>query len=206
MTVLAVWVFAAKPLTAQTSNTRPVQVGDRWSYDVKDAITGDVRESITVVAIEVTDKEINTRITVRGNNRARTFIFSPDWGRIDDSVWQVQPSDIGIKTPLQIGKKWRSTATAKHLHNGKSARVTSSAEVLAEEKITTPAGTFDTFKVETKVRLVGSRDQTQLWNFKHTYWYTPAINRWVKLTRETRHEGRLRDSITEELTSYTQKP
>jgi hypothetical protein len=204
--ILTVLITYAGQATAQTADPGPVQVGDRWSYDVKDAATGDIRQAITIVATEITEKEITTRISVRGKDRPRTFIYSRDWGRIDDGVWQTHPAGIGIKAPLQIGNEWRADATTKNLQNGFTGRVTSRAKVVGEEKMTTPAGTFDTFKVEVSVRLVGGADQTKQFNYTDTYWYAPAVNRWVRKTSETRSEGRLRDSVIEELTSFSRKP
>lgn len=78
--------------------------------------------------------------------------------------------------------------------------------MIGEEKIATAAGTFNTFKVQTVVRQVNNNDQTKASVSTVVFWYAPQVNRWVKKTQETRFEGRLRDSITEELTSYSRKP
>jgi len=52
------------------------------------------------------------------------------------------------------------------------------AKVVEQEQITTPAGTFDTFRVDMTVRMINTKDQTrsQTWTFVH--WYAPAVNRW----------------------------
>ncbi|SRR5687767_11631967 len=46
---------------AEASDAGVVRVGDRWSYDVKDGLTGDLRNQITVVTVDVNEKEITTR-------------------------------------------------------------------------------------------------------------------------------------------------
>lgn len=191
---------------AQVADPTAVLAGDRWSYDVKDGVTGDLRQAITIVVVDVTDKEVNTRISVAGKDRPRTFIFAHDWGRIDDSVWQFQPAEIGLKTPLSLGKEWRAETGAKNLQTGSTLRGSGVAKVIGEEKITTAAGTFDTFKVQTVVRQVNNNDQTKASTSTSVFWFAPAVNRWVKKTHETRFEGRLRDSVVEELTSYSRKP
>jgi hypothetical protein len=91
---------------AQTAEPGPVRVGDRWSYDIKDGATGDLRHAVTVVAVEINDKEITVRSTISGKDRPQTMVFDLDWGRIDDGAWKLRPSGIGIKRPLQIGKEW----------------------------------------------------------------------------------------------------
>jgi hypothetical protein len=191
---------------AQAAEPDPVRVGDRWSYDLKDDLTGDLRHSVTVVAVEVSDKEITTRATIRGKDRPQTMVFDLDWGRIDDGAWKLNPSGIGIKRPLQVGKEWRSDANALHLQSGVAFRASGVAKVVKQEQVTTPAGTFDTYQVDTTVRLVNTRDQTKSSTWTFVYWYAPAVNRWVKRKTEARYDGRLRDSHIEELTEYSRKP
>ena len=183
-----------------------VRVGDRWSYDVKDDATGDLRRTISYVAIEITDKEITTRVMERGKDRPNTVVFSREWGRIDNGLWQTRPSGYGIKTPLDVNKEWRNEANARNLKTGVNTRVSAVAKVVGQEKLTTAAGEFDTFKIEAKIREVNTNDQTKSSAITETTWYAPAINRWAKRKTEVRAEGRLRDSFSEELTEYTRKP
>jgi len=91
------------------------------------------------------------------------------------------------------------------LQSGVTFRATGAAKVVEQEQITTPAGTFDTFRVDMTVRMINTKDQTrsQTWTFVH--WYAPAVNRWVRRKAEWRSEGRLRDSYSEELTEYSRK-
>lgn len=141
-------------LAEETAAPDDLRVGDRWSYDVRDDMTGDLRRAITYVAIEVTDKEITTRAMERGKDRPNTGIFSREWGRIDNGLWQTRPSGYGIKKPLEVNKEWRNEASTRNLKTGVSLRVSAAAKVAAQEKITTAAGEFDTFKIEVKVREV----------------------------------------------------
>src|SRR5262245_10070310 len=113
---------------AQTIETGPVRVGDRWSYDIKDDLTGDLRQSITVIVGEINDKAITTRVAVRGRENYRTMVFDLDWGRIDDGIWKLRPSGIGIKKPLQIGAAWRSDANGVNLRSGDTFRATGAAK------------------------------------------------------------------------------
>jgi hypothetical protein len=161
---------------------------------------------VTVVVVDVNDKEITARTTIRGKDRPQTMVFDLDWGRIDDGAWKLRPSGIGIKGPLQVGKEWRSDANAMNLQTGVAFRASGVAKVTAQEQVTTAAGTFDTYRINATVRMVNTRDQTKssIWTF--VFWYAPAVNRWVKRTTEAHFEGRLRDSYVEELTEYSRKP
>jgi hypothetical protein len=192
---------------AQAVDPGPIRVGDRWSYDIKDALTGDLRQAVTIVAAEINEKEITTRISVRGRDRPLTFVFDHDWGHVDDGVWKHRPSDLlGIKKPLQVGRQWRAEGNSANLQNGVALQTSALAKVVGQEQITTPAGTFDTFRIELTVRQINTRDQTKSTTLNTVTWYAPAITRWVKRQTEVRAEGRLRDSLYEELTEYSRRP
>lgn len=203
LAVLLLWLGNSP---AQAAEGDGVKVGDRWSYDVKDDATGDLRQAITVVVTEINDKEITARVTVRGKDRPNTVIYATDWGRIDDGRWRNRPAGIGIKTPLEIGKEWRSDTNGKSLQTGVAMRSTGVAKVVAQESVTTTAGTFDTFKVEANIRQINANDQTKSSTILETSWYAPVVNRWVKRQTVIKFEGRVRESRTEELTDYSRKP
>jgi hypothetical protein len=191
----------------QSVDPGPIRVGDRWSYEVKDTLTGDLRPGTAVVVGDVNDKEITTRVTLGGRDGPpQTMVYDLDWGRIDDGAWRLHPPGIGIKKPLQIGKEWRSDANGVHLQSGVTFRAEGVAKVVGQERITTQAGSFDTFRVDMTVRMINTRDQTRSQTWTFVVWYAPAVNRWVKKTSEWRGEGRVRDSFSEELTEYSRRP
>ena len=191
---------------AQVADVAGVLPGDRWVYEVTDEISGDVKATTTVVVLDVSENEINTRVTTRGVG-PRQIAFDRNWNRIDDSIWKYRPSDgTGIRAPLQVGKDWRFESKATHFQNGTALNISGQSKVVGQEKITTSAGTFDAFKIETTMRQVNSNDQTKASTMNATLWYVPSINRWVRRTYKLQVEGRLRDSQTEELTDYSRKP
>ena len=156
---------------------------------------------------DVTDKEVTTRVTVRGREHPQTVVFDPNWGRIDDGAWRLSSPGIGIKKPLlQVGKEWRSDASGIHLQYGVTFRANGVAKVVGQEQVTTPAGSFDTYRVDMTVRMINTKDQTRSQTYAFVVWYAPAVNRWVKRTTEWRSEGRVRDSFSEELTEYSRRP
>ena len=58
-----------RDVVAQVGDLAGVLPGDRWVYEVKDEITGDLKRTTTVVVLDVSEKEINTRMSVRGAAR-----------------------------------------------------------------------------------------------------------------------------------------
>jgi hypothetical protein len=203
---LLVTFGSVRDVAAEVADLADVLPGDRWVYEIKDEITGDLKMTTTVVVLDVSEKEINTRISVRGPARAFQTVFDRSWNRIDDGIWKFRPSDgTGVQTPLQVGKEWRFENKSTHT-NGTALSTTGQSKVVGEEKITTSAGTFDTFKIETRMRHVNSNDQTKASTVNVALWYAPTVNRWVRKTTKTQVEGRLRDSHTEELTDFSRKP
>jgi len=203
---LAVQLCSSGYCAAQTADPGPVRVGDSWSYEIKDDLTGNLRQAITVVVGDVNDKEITTRVSVRGKDRPQTMVHDLDWGRIDDGAWKLRPSGIGIKKPLEVGKEWRSDANGINLQSGDTFRAFGLAKVVGREQTTVPAGTFDTFRVDMTVRTINTKDQTRSQTWTFVVWYAPELNRWVKRKSEWRSEGRLRDSFSEELTEHSRNP
>lgn len=68
--------------------------------------------------------------------------------------------------------------------------------------MTTSAGTFDTFKIETTLQEDNAADATKKLQFVLETWYAPAIDHWVKRSSITRSDGRIRDKSTAELVDY----
>ena len=124
---------------AQVADIAGILPGDRWVYELTDEITGDVRATTTVVVLDVSKSEINTRVSTRGSASPRQIVFDRTWNRIDDSVWKYRPSDgMGIAMPIEVGKEWRFENKATHLRNGTALAQTGQSKVVAKEKITLP--------------------------------------------------------------------
>lgn len=184
----------------------PIRVGDRFIYDTKDEITGEPKGTYVVIVTEVSDKEIVTNVSFRGRNGSQLVVLDHELNRIDDSVWKYKPNDgQGIHLPLAVGKTWRSEYDARNMQNGAILRTTGVSKVLAQETVTTPAGTFETFKIERHVMQYNTVDQTKGSETDIVTWYAPKINRWVRRTFVTRIEKRVRSSTSEELADFSRK-
>jgi hypothetical protein len=79
------------------------------------------------------------------------------------------------------------------------------SKVVAEETITTQAGTFDTFRVERQVKEFKTADPSRSEESQVTLWYAPQINHWVRRTIIDRIEKRLRSNQTDELVEMSLK-
>jgi hypothetical protein len=181
-----------------------VRVGDRWVYDTKDEVTGYPKDTYTQIVTEVSKDEIVANLTVRGKSGSVLIVFNRDWGVLDNVVWKYKPDNgQGIPVGLAVGKEWRSQYEAKNTQAGTNMKGTTSSKVVAQETITTSAGTFDTFKIERQTRELNTADPSKSYEGQFVTWFAPQINHWVRRTFLTKYEKRTRTNTSEELTDFS---
>jgi len=73
------------------------------------------------------------------------------------------------------------------------------AKVVAKETITTPAGTFETFKIDRRMKQINVADPSRSRDVQFLRWFAPEINHWVRQTINLTVDKRLRSSTTDEL-------
>jgi hypothetical protein len=196
-------------LVAQSSEEAdgPLKVGDRWVYENRDEITGYPKGGYTDIIAEVPPREIVLNRTFGAPVPESVLItFDRDWNAIDNLLWKFEPNNgQGIRLPLTLGKTWQAEFDAKNLDTGATYRGTSSSKVVGREPVTTPAGTFDTFKIEHKSTLISPSDASKMWESEVAVWYAPRINHWARQTILVVFEKRTRLNVSEELTDFTRK-
>jgi hypothetical protein len=198
---------AASSSTAETPDSaepmEDAQTGDHWTYEVRDEITGDVKSTITNTVTDVSASEIGTRATQLGNGNFGYQTFDRSWNVTNNGTWRYTPNDgTGIRLPLAVGKSWPFKSTDVNSTAGASWKRSGTSRVVAKESVTTRAGTFDTFKIETSFETQNANDPTKKYQFLQQTWYAPLIDHWVKRSSQSRSEGRVRDKSTAELVEY----
>lgn len=179
------------------------QTGDHWTYEFRDDITGDVKSTITNTVTDVSTSEISTRTALLGNPNTGYQTFDRSWNLINNGTWRYTPNDgTGIKAPLAVGKTWTFKSTDLNSTAGVSLKRSGTSKVLAQESVTTRAGTFDTLKVETTIQVQNANDPTKKAQVVQQTWYAPAIDHWVRRTAVSRSDGRIREKNTTELVEY----
>jgi hypothetical protein len=138
------------------------RAGDRFIYDTKDEVTGEPKGSYVAVVTEVSDKEIVNSISIPGKPGSRLVVYDRNLNRIDDSTWKFKPNDgQGVRLPLTVGKTWRIEYEARNIQSGAVFRTTGMSKVAGQETVTTSAGTFETFKIESHFKSYNTVDQTK---------------------------------------------
>ena len=179
------------------------QLGDRWTYELRDEITGEVKSTITNTVTDVSAAEISIRTGILGNSTSGYLTYDRSWNATMNGAWRYSPNDgTGARAPLTVGKTWPIKATDSNSTAGVSWKRTGTAKVAAQESVTTRAGTFDTFRIEASFQIQNANDPTKKWQIVQQTWYAPAINHWVKRTYASRSEGRVRERNIVELVEY----
>lgn len=178
---LFVFLFLSKMLfhAAAQSALFPLSVGAVWTYEATDGnetwesevkITG--KENVNGAPCFVLEaarkgKEARgqTYITIGSKGAYVVKIKGENsmTGKFDDAIKSPIPL---LQFPLKKGKKWEWSGSFKILV--KEITFKTQSEVLGEEKIKVPAGTFDAFKVKTQRYFAGKLGGEE------TRWYAPG--------------------------------
>jgi hypothetical protein len=197
---------ATSPAVELPNSPEPMedaQTGDHWTYELRDEITGDVKSTIINTVTDVSASEISTRIGLLGNSNSGYQTFDRSWNMTNNGIWRYTPNDgTGIRAPLAVGKTWSFKSNDFNSTAGISWRRSGTAKVVAQESVTTRAGTFDTFKIEISFQIQNANDPTKKLQAVQQTWYAPIIDHWVKRTFVSRSDGRVRDKNTIELVEY----
>jgi hypothetical protein len=188
--------------TPQESMEDP-QAGDHWTYEVRDQITGDLKSTVTNTVTDVSAKEIGVKLVFLGKPDFGYQTFDRSWNALESGDWRFAPNDgTGIQAPLAVGRTWSVKATDVNRARGWSWKRSSTSKVTARESITTQAGTFDAFKIETSVQMQSANDPTKKYQNEQQTWYAPAIDHWVKRIFISRSDGKVRENSSAELLEY----
>jgi hypothetical protein len=180
--------------------------GDHWTYEVRDEITGTISATRANVVTEVTPTEISMRFEVVGTPNQGLNVYDRSWNLINSGPWRYSPNDgTGIQKPLTTGKTWTFQANDVNAGGGYIWNRSGRSKVVGQESLTTKAGTFETFKIETTYSRRNVKDPTKKEEVIGQTWYAPAIDHWVKRAVVTRVDNHLVVNNTLELTEYGRK-
>lgn len=172
-----VTLFAfALPVNAQSVERPTLKVGDEWVYSIRNTQYAKPATTFSVKVVALADN----RITVNWENKdvgtSGVDVFDMNLSLLDPYVYKM------FDFPLSIGKTWsfeyNSSEGTSRWHNKVAGKIVSL------EKVTVPAGTFDTVKVVLIRDYVGSGIGGSSWTgtVTDTWWYAPQTKSFVKRT------------------------
>jgi hypothetical protein len=203
-------VVAPTPATASaipTSLEIKVSVGDSWTYDVRDGVTGDARETIVFEVTRIADGNIETRVSQSkrqtGAETTNIEVFDARWRLKDNGKVIFQPYSglVGAPEDLQIGKSWPINFHAARKGAALTQAIAGVGKLEAWERVTLPNGVaYDAFKIDLRTALTLPNGRKR--ESHSVQWFAPAVNRVVKRIDENRENGKLRDASEQTLRAY----
>lgn len=183
--------------------------GDHWTYEIRDEITGKITATREHAVTEVTPAHVSVRsrkIGSSNNNEDGFAVYDRSWNIVEGRPWRYSPNDgSGIQSPLAVGKTWPVRTNNVNSASGAVWRRSGTSKVVGEESITTKAGTFETFRIETTFTGTNVNNPMMKNEVTSITWYAPAIDHWVKRTFVSRANNHLRINNVIELVEYGRK-
>lgn len=176
-------------LSANTAAASPA-AGDTFIYRVSNGYNHEARGTIQYHVDKVDADRVT--VSVATDNTAletpHTEVYTVDGNWLRHPVtnhdtpteYEFSPPYPAYVFPLEAGKSWSLRVTATNPVTRQRASVRVDGEVLGSERISTPAGAFDTIKVRRRVYAGDSEDFRRETNIIETDWYAPALGRAVR--------------------------
>jgi hypothetical protein len=200
---VTIFVLFASYVFAQSTDKPDIHVGDRWSWQHTNGLANEKDFTQIEDIVGVSDNEISTRVRVKGKPGSGIATYTREWNPVDVISAQYSPYLKELTFPFDVGKKWDGSADKMLYSNGKHGKFFLKAEVVAFEKVTVPAGTFDAYKINVVLDASGTDEDANIGNTVETYWYAPSVKRYVKLENTFKRDGRVRSKDIYELLEYS---
>jgi hypothetical protein len=185
---------------------RPVaKVGDEAVYAVD--LRGDKRtteETVTVTSVDQTHIK-SKHVRPDRNPPEIEGVTTLDLATVvsGSSGTRYDPPVSNFKFPLVVGDRWKSSFMAEG-SNFKS-KTDLDSKIAARETVKTPAGEFDTFKIESEGWINGVTWSGTI-RMTLVRWYAPAIGSVVKSEYKDYRNNRLWNDTVTELKSFKPGP
>ena len=169
--------------------------GDIAVYRVINAYNGEPRGEIhyRVEKVDAGRVFVSVTPTSPSDGLPRTEMYTPDgnWLRhpvVNHDVpvdYEFTPPYPAYPFPLEVGKSWSTRVGATNAAMGRRNSVRVDGRVVGVERVTTPAGSFDTFKIRRQVYGGDWDGFLAETNIREVDWYAPALGRTVRTERSS---------------------
>jgi hypothetical protein len=196
--LLAAFVIPTTASAQKLERTKLLEVGDKvtYTYVLKGVSLRAVEE-----VVEVTDTEVRLNQEI-GNRTYKAVVSARDMSRMEgicisnNEACQFSPGERWVDFPLERGRTWSSTFTT----TGETfvAEVTQERKVEGMERIKTPAGEFQAYRISSAGRIAWRRKWEEgRWNHiteSSTYWWTAIKGKLVLVKQEYENSSGARSS------------
>jgi hypothetical protein len=180
--------------------------GDHWTYEVKDEILGTIKRTRMDIITDISKNEIAVRVDFSDKNFPGSIVYDNSWNLKRDPPFKYSPNDgTGVQFPLKLGTEWKFAIDTVNSNNGLTFKRTGKSRVVAQESVTTKAGTFDTFVIETDFTGKNTQDPTNITQVSMRTWFNADVNHWIRRNFVARRSGHVTQNNVLELIEYGRK-
>lgn len=203
-TIIFATAALAQPVR-QSINMSEVAVGDHWTYEVRDESEGKISLTEKVIVTDLSDNKIATRIDFVNTDRFRGVIYDKSWNIFRDGPSRYSPSSAtGIRLPLTLTAEWQAKVDQVS-DDGFAWIINVNSHVTGQENVTTKAGTFQTYVIETAQVIRSTRYPKYTTQISFRTWFSPDVNHWVRRNVIRREDSLIIRNQTSELVEYGRK-
>lgn len=195
ITALALALLADSAV-AQTADLPGVRVGDQWQFVIYYNVPSTKPNRAWVI----------TSITptgIEGTENGERLLLTPELNVLE-SPRSKDSNPKALSFPLEVGKRWRYGSDWVFKPKGSKGSSIVDVVVVGHEKVTVPAGEFESFKVVAKGSLHGMSPINSVYGGETTatYWYAPTVRAIVKSVTHNPYLG----VFTVELVEFQLRP
>jgi hypothetical protein len=179
------------------------RMGDSFSVRRSMTISGQPpappsEDTFRVASVNDREVAVNAQIHVSGLQRtSMTLFYTPDGANLGTNYSRYDPPQPYMPAgPLQAGQRWRIAYVARGNAGVQTLPVTGEGQIIGREKLTVPAGTYDTYKLQQTNNVNGMVQKCEVW-------VSPSVPRPVKTECNLASPGTPAMVLREELASYS---
>lgn len=174
----------AVPLTQAEA---PVfRVGEEWKFAYTNEL--DPSKNKTYVQRVANVSPEGVRLEIPSSGGPRFVDLDRDGNFVRSAVESFAPSAETLRFPLFVGKSWDAEYT--YTSGNWTSHCERESKVVAVERVSTPAGIFDAFRVESRTGYSGTAVSSGAGRSYSVDWYAPAVGRVVKEDFESMPDNR----------------
>jgi len=180
-----------------------IHVGAIWQYRKIDGFTNETVYKFSQRVVSVNDHEIVIQLKNTIKEGAWLRYFTREWNPVDVGDIKFDPFRPEFKFPMSIGGTWNlNFGLTEH---GRSFLSLFKGKIVALEKVTVPAGTFDAYRIEIDAETRGTDANAHVSNSHIITWYSPEVQKYIRRESTTSSDGRVRNKNIDELIEYSLK-
>jgi hypothetical protein len=179
-----------------------VHIGDLWSYRTVDGYTNETTLEFTHRIVKLSDKEIVLQLQNKNVSGRKLLFYTREWNSTDVGEGRFDPFYPEYKFPLKVGDTWNQEFKSSDNH-GTSFSSFVRAKIVALEKVTVPAGTFDAYRIERDIESRKANADANIAKGRIITWFAPAVKKYVRRECMTFSDGRERSKTVDELIEYS---